>query len=60
MYKFATNAFAFVGIFSMGAISGAMLIVSNHDRKEAEKSARDEKNLDDLNKAWSDVQATIN
>ena len=59
MYKFATNAFAFFGIFSMGAISGAMLIASNRDRKEAEKSARAENDLDDLDKAWSDVQATL-
>ena len=59
MYKFATHALASVGIFSIGVLSGAMLIMFSYDLMEPAKSTSAKNDLDDLDKAWSDVQATL-
>ena len=59
MYKFATYALASVGIFSIGVLSGATLIMFSYDFMEPAKNANAKNDPDDLDKAWSDVQATL-
>lgn len=59
MYKFATHVLAAVGIFSIGVLSGATLIMFSYDLMEPAKNTNAKNDLDDLDKAWSDVQATL-
>ena len=59
MYKFATHALASVGIFCIGALAGSTLIMFSYDLMEPAKNTNAKNDLDDLDKAWSDVQATL-